>query len=194
MPREVALRHRLPQFNHLFTSDAYSAGYYSYLWSEVMDADTWQAFEAAGNVFDLSQKDMANRTAIYVDNDGKANPPLVRIKIVRTLIGFTLTSALRSSGRWGSSRSMTAPTPLEGLNRQHQAADPVDAAVQVGRHGGIVNPSLPGFEVTTLRVEHHRDRRGRQDHGQADHVQDEHEAEQGQEGRRAPARHRSPWP
>ena len=52
MPREIALRHRLPQFNHLFTSDAYSAGYYSYLWSEVMDADTWQAFEASGNVFD----------------------------------------------------------------------------------------------------------------------------------------------
>ena len=44
MPREIALRHRLPQFNHLFASDAYSAGYYSYLWSEVMAADTWQAF------------------------------------------------------------------------------------------------------------------------------------------------------
>lgn len=46
------MRHRLPQFNHLFTSDAYSAGYYSYLWSEVMDADTRAAFESAGNVFD----------------------------------------------------------------------------------------------------------------------------------------------
>jgi peptidyl-dipeptidase Dcp len=52
MPKEIAMRHRLPQFNHLFTSDAYSAGYYSYLWSEVMDADTWQAFEQSGNVFD----------------------------------------------------------------------------------------------------------------------------------------------
>ncbi|MGE0546307.1 MAG: M3 family metallopeptidase [Kofleriaceae bacterium] len=51
-PREVAMRHRLPQFNHLFTSDAYSAGYYSYLWSEVMDADTREAFVEAGNVFD----------------------------------------------------------------------------------------------------------------------------------------------
>ena len=48
VPREVAMRHRLPQFNHLFTSDAYSAGYYSYLWSEVMDADTWEAFVEAG--------------------------------------------------------------------------------------------------------------------------------------------------
>ena len=52
MPEQIALRHRLPHFNHLFTSDAYSAGYYSYLWSEVMDADTWQAFEESGDVFD----------------------------------------------------------------------------------------------------------------------------------------------
>ena len=52
MPREMVMRHRLPQFNHLFTSDSYSAGYYSYLWSEVMDADTWAAFEEAGNPFD----------------------------------------------------------------------------------------------------------------------------------------------
>ena len=51
MPREMVMRHRLPQFNHLFTSDSYSAGYYSYLWSEVMDADTWAAFEESGNVF-----------------------------------------------------------------------------------------------------------------------------------------------
>ncbi|MDO1558935.1 M3 family metallopeptidase [Brevundimonas sp. 2R-24] len=52
MPDETVMRHRLPQFNHLFTSDAYSAGYYSYLWSEVMDADTWAMFEEAGDPFD----------------------------------------------------------------------------------------------------------------------------------------------
>jgi peptidyl-dipeptidase Dcp len=51
-PRQVAMRHRLPQFNHLFSSDAYSAGYYSYLWSEVMDADTREAFAEAGDLFD----------------------------------------------------------------------------------------------------------------------------------------------
>jgi peptidyl-dipeptidase Dcp len=45
MPKELVMRHRLPQFGHLFSSDAYSAGYYSYLWSETMDADTWAAFE-----------------------------------------------------------------------------------------------------------------------------------------------------
>ncbi|MGQ2973648.1 MAG: M3 family metallopeptidase, partial [Brevundimonas mediterranea] len=51
MPKEIVMRHRLPQFNHLFTSDAYSAGYYSYLWSETMDADTWAYFEESGDVF-----------------------------------------------------------------------------------------------------------------------------------------------
>lgn len=58
MPKEIVMRHRLPQFNHLFTSDAYSAGYYSYLWSEVMDADTWAYFEASGDVFnpDISSR------------------------------------------------------------------------------------------------------------------------------------------
>ena len=52
MPKEIVMRHRLPQFNHLFSSDSYSAGYYSYLWSETMDADTWAAFEEAGGPWD----------------------------------------------------------------------------------------------------------------------------------------------
>jgi peptidyl-dipeptidase Dcp len=63
MPREIALRHRLPQFLHLFSSDSYSAGYYSYLWSEVMDADTWQAFEESGDVFD---PELARRMRQYI--------------------------------------------------------------------------------------------------------------------------------
>jgi peptidyl-dipeptidase Dcp len=58
MPKEMVMRHRLPQFNHLFSSDAYSAGYYSYLWSETMDADTWAAFEATGDVWN---KDLADK-------------------------------------------------------------------------------------------------------------------------------------
>ncbi len=58
MPKEMVMRHRLPQFNHLFTDDGYSAGYYSYLWSETMDADTWAAFEQSGDVWnkELSEK------------------------------------------------------------------------------------------------------------------------------------------
>ena len=52
MPKEIVLRHRLPHFLHLFSSDAYSAGYYSYLWSDVMAADAWQAFEETNDVWD----------------------------------------------------------------------------------------------------------------------------------------------
>ena len=54
MPDEIVLRHRLPQFLHLFSSDAYSAGYYSYLWSDVMAADAWQAFEETGDVWNAT--------------------------------------------------------------------------------------------------------------------------------------------
>jgi len=56
MPAEIVMRHRTPQFNHLFASDSYSAGYYSYLWSEVMDADTWKLFEERG-VWDKATAD-----------------------------------------------------------------------------------------------------------------------------------------
>ena len=52
MPDEVVLRHRPPHFQHIFTGDSYAAGYYSYLWAEVLDADAFNAFEEAGDVFD----------------------------------------------------------------------------------------------------------------------------------------------
>jgi len=67
-PKQVALRHRLPQFNHLFTSDAYSAGYYSYLWSETMDADTRQAFKEAGDVFDKTTAEKMRRYILAPGN------------------------------------------------------------------------------------------------------------------------------
>lgn len=52
MPEEIAMRHRTPHFLHVFSGDGYSAGYYSYMWSEVLDADAFSAFEEAGDVFD----------------------------------------------------------------------------------------------------------------------------------------------
>ncbi|WP_205481060.1 M3 family metallopeptidase [Sphingomonas arenae] len=69
MPREMVMRHRLPQFGHLFSSDAYSAGYYSYLWSEVMDADTWAAFEEAGNPFDKKTADAFRTYLLSTGNE-----------------------------------------------------------------------------------------------------------------------------
>ncbi|WP_255406057.1 M3 family metallopeptidase [Flavobacterium sp. LM4] len=44
MPSEIVMRHRIPQFGHIFSSDGYAAGYYSYLWADVINADAWEAF------------------------------------------------------------------------------------------------------------------------------------------------------
>jgi len=52
MPAEIVMRHRPTQFAHIFSGDHYAAGYYSYMWSEVMDADAFGAFEEAGDIFD----------------------------------------------------------------------------------------------------------------------------------------------
>jgi peptidyl-dipeptidase Dcp len=52
MPKEVVMRHRTPQFSHVFSSDGYSAGYYSYLWSDALTADAAEVFEEAGTYYD----------------------------------------------------------------------------------------------------------------------------------------------
>ncbi|WP_336096323.1 M3 family metallopeptidase [Roseovarius sp. CH_XMU1461] len=52
MPQAITMRHATPQFAHVFAGDGYSSGYYSYMWSEVMDADAFAAFEEAGSAFD----------------------------------------------------------------------------------------------------------------------------------------------
>ena len=52
MPKEIVMRHRTPQFMHVFSSDSYSAGYYSYLWSDVLTADAFGAFTEAGGPYD----------------------------------------------------------------------------------------------------------------------------------------------
>ncbi|MES2903601.1 MAG: M3 family metallopeptidase [Pseudomonadota bacterium] len=69
MPREMVMRHRLPQFGHLFSSDSYSAGSYSYLWSETMDADTWAAFEEAGDPFDRATADKFRTILLSTGNE-----------------------------------------------------------------------------------------------------------------------------
>ncbi len=67
MPHELVMRHRLPQFGHLFSSDSYSAGYYSYLWSDVLTADAYGAFTEGKGPYD---KAVAARLKKYIFSVG----------------------------------------------------------------------------------------------------------------------------
>jgi peptidyl-dipeptidase Dcp len=67
VPKEIGLRHRLPHFQHLFAGGGYAAGYYAYLWAEVLDADGFAAFAEAGNAFDPELA--ARLKAIYSAGD-----------------------------------------------------------------------------------------------------------------------------
>ncbi|HET9415337.1 MAG TPA: M3 family metallopeptidase [Pseudolabrys sp.] len=72
MPSEIVMRHRLPHFQHLFSGGGYAAGYYSYMWSEVLDADAFAAFEETGNAFDPPT---AKRLRDYVYSAGNRRDP-----------------------------------------------------------------------------------------------------------------------
>ncbi|HEY0207242.1 MAG TPA: M3 family metallopeptidase, partial [Acetobacteraceae bacterium] len=83
MPDAIGIRHRPAHFQHLFAGGGYAAGYYSYMWSEVLDADGFEAFEDVGNPFDpavsarlrtvLSAGDTADPMALYTAFRGR--PP-----------------------------------------------------------------------------------------------------------------------
>lgn len=72
MPDAITMRHRTPHFQHIFSGDGYSSGYYSYLWSEVLDADGFEAFEEAGDIFD---PETAKRLRDYVYSAGYSRDP-----------------------------------------------------------------------------------------------------------------------
>lgn len=80
MPREVVLRHRLPHFSHLFSSSGYAAGYYVYMWAEVLDADGYQAFVEAGDPFDPT---VAARLLKYVYSAGNTIEPRAAYRAFR---------------------------------------------------------------------------------------------------------------
>jgi peptidyl-dipeptidase Dcp len=68
MPHEIVLRHRLPQFMHVFSSDSYSAGYYSYLWADVITADAFGAFTEAGGPYDKKVAERLRKNIFSVGN------------------------------------------------------------------------------------------------------------------------------
>jgi peptidyl-dipeptidase Dcp len=71
MPRAIGMRHATPHFAHVFTGDGYSAGYYSYMWSEVMDADAFAAFEEAGDPFDAELAAKLERHVLSAGNSAE---------------------------------------------------------------------------------------------------------------------------
>ncbi|HQN39063.1 MAG TPA: M3 family metallopeptidase, partial [Thermoanaerobaculia bacterium] len=72
MPREIVMRHRTPQFGHIFSGDGYSAGYYSYLWADTLTADAWEAFTAGAGPWD---KQVAKRLREHVFSVGNTVDP-----------------------------------------------------------------------------------------------------------------------
>jgi peptidyl-dipeptidase Dcp len=72
MPEAIVMRHASPHFLHVFAGEGYAAGYYSYLWSELMDADAFAAFEEKGDVF---HRKLAARLAEHVLSAGASREP-----------------------------------------------------------------------------------------------------------------------
>ncbi len=80
MPREIIMRHRSPHFAHIFAGDGYAAGYYSYMWSEVLDTDGFEAFKEAGNPFDPK---LAERLYRNIYSAGNTKDPMELYKSFR---------------------------------------------------------------------------------------------------------------
>ena len=80
MPAEIVMRHRLPHFQHLFSGGGYAAGYYSYMWSEVLDADAFEAFEETGDAFDPTT---AQRLRDFIYGAGNLRDPAEAYKAFR---------------------------------------------------------------------------------------------------------------
>ncbi len=80
MPHAIQMRHATPHFAHVFAGDGYSSGYYSYMWSEVMDADAFEAFEEAGSAFDA---DTAKKLETHILSAGGGQEADVLYKAFR---------------------------------------------------------------------------------------------------------------
>lgn len=80
MPKEIVMRHRTPQFGHVFSSDGYSAGYYSYLWSDVITADAYEAFVEGKGPYD---KAVGAKLVKYVFSVGNTVDPADAYRMFR---------------------------------------------------------------------------------------------------------------
>jgi peptidyl-dipeptidase Dcp len=80
MPAEIVMRHRLPHFQHLFSGGGYAAAYYSYMWSEVLDADAFAAFAETGDAFDPAT---AKKLSDFIYSAGNLRDPVEAYKAFR---------------------------------------------------------------------------------------------------------------
>lgn len=81
MPKEIVMRHRMSHFSHIFSTDSYSAGYYSYLWADALVADAAEAFEAApGGFYD---KELARKYYDSVLTAGNSKDPAAAFRAFR---------------------------------------------------------------------------------------------------------------
>ncbi|MGC3967348.1 MAG: M3 family metallopeptidase [Pirellulales bacterium] len=80
MPREIVMRHRTPQFLHVFGGDGYSAAYYSYLWADTLTADAWEAFTEAGGPWD---KEVTRKLREHVFTVGNTIDPAESFRAFR---------------------------------------------------------------------------------------------------------------
>ena len=80
MPAEIVMRHRTPHFAHIFSGGGYASAYYSYMWSEMLDADAFAAFRETGNVFDPAT---AKRLHDYIYSAGNLRDPVEAYTLFR---------------------------------------------------------------------------------------------------------------
>ncbi|MFD2721803.1 M3 family metallopeptidase [Hymenobacter monticola] len=118
MPHELVMRHRTPQFTHVFSGDGYSAGYYSYLWSVVLAADAFSAFTEAGGPYD---KAVAARLRKYVFTVGNTVDPAAgyrafrgrdpKIDALMKQRGFPLPAAQATPGKASAGKVQSKAAP-----------------------------------------------------------------------------------
>ncbi|RHY66602.1 hypothetical protein DYB34_008432, partial [Aphanomyces astaci] len=80
MPEGIVMRHRIPHFRHLFATSMYASGYYVYLWAEVLDADAFDAFVEAGDIF---HKDTADRAKKFIYSAGNTRDLMEGYRLFR---------------------------------------------------------------------------------------------------------------
>ncbi|HVG34120.1 MAG TPA: M3 family metallopeptidase, partial [Pyrinomonadaceae bacterium] len=116
MPGELVMRHRTPQFTHVFSGDAYSAGYYSYLWSDVLTADAFGAFVEAGGPYDRT---VAQRLRQYIFSIGNTVDPAEAYRAFRGREA-SIDALMRKRGfPTKDSKEASTTTPAKSKGERH---------------------------------------------------------------------------